>query len=683
MPRTTHAHPPFTHHVHTTGDAPHARTLAPTQAIAEAQTPPISASAHTLLATVARHLPAPLRAPLLYLSGLQSLSTLYDTLPHNVPPSRFAHLALEALGITTNLHGVDLQTLPPQGRPLIIVANHPFGALEGLILAHTLLAVRPDMRFLANFMLTAITELRDLVINVDPFGATGSQTRNLTGLRTAINHLRGGNALAIFPSGTVSHLHPTQRAITDSRWHRNVGRLVRTTGADVLPIHFAGRNSLLFNLAGLVHPSARTALLPKELLSKRDTSIDLTIGRIIPHNTLADLPDDDERTAYMRIRTYGLTNRQTTQPRSLPLLSSITRKALPKDIAAPCQSEQLEAEIANLPKADILHTEGDYMVLETTASQSPNLIHEIGRQREITFRAVGEGTGNALDLDTYDASYNHLILWHTKHKCIAGAYRLGVVSSILPQHGIAGLYSSTLFRIHPRFFDGPASMELGRAFVVAAYQRDYAPLLMLWKGIGRFLLKRPGISRLFGPVSVSLAYSTHSLRTIRDYMLHHHGCTQTRALVSGRTRPRLAPANGCSPLGPEHLTYATLCNLVRDMENGPSVPILFKHYLKLGGRIAAFHQDTRFGSLDGFLVLDLHKAPRKMLERYLGPDGTDAFVQAASSATTEKTTAGSIQPTLEILCAHRPDAQSSPGTTPASPPLHNAPATRPHRKDAA
>ncbi len=588
----------------------------------------------SLVPAAARRIPAPLRIPLLRLLGVGRIDSLYRALPQGGSPLDFARLALDVLGVSVRAEGEGFEGVPASG-PLILAANHPFGALEGLVLANALLPVRPDLRFLANYMLAAVPELRGLIFSVDPFGGDGAQRRNMAGLRNAIRHVAGGGALVVFPSGTVSHLQPSRREITDPAWQSTVGRLVRRTGADALPLYFHGRNSMLFNLMGLVHPVARTAMLPKELLRKRNTTVTLSVGRPVAAATLNELPDDEARTAYLRMRCYAL----KPKPRRvlpLPLPLSLSGRAVSgtpggqaarrmRPIAAARPPELLEAELAAIPAADVLLREGPWTIVETTADRSPELVREIGRLREATFRAVGEGSGAPLDLDAYDATYRHLVLWHEGDRALAGAYRLGEVDAILAAQGQRGLYSSTLFRFCPEFFAGAPALELGRAFVAEGHQRDYAPLLLLWKGIGRFILKRPGVRRLFGPVSVSLDYTPYSLNAIMDYLARHHGCAATARLVRGRTAPSIRQPGCLRRIEPAGLDWNALCALVRDMEGGRTIPILFKHYLKLGGRIATFHVDHAFGSLDAFLVIDLLESPPRMLQRFMGADGLERY----------------------------------------------------------
>lgn len=575
-----------------------------------------------IVSSVSGHIPRPLRRPVLRLAGLSHLNTFYNDLPAGLEPMDFSRLVLARLGIQCRIEGEPLESIPADG-PLLIVSNHPFGAIEGVLLPALLLGHRPDIKILANYMLQGIAELNRLFIPIDPFD--GNRVReNFSGIRQALSHVQNGGALALFPSGTVSHLHPLQREIIDPKWHDTVGRIARKTGARVLPLFFHGRNSYFFNLMGLIHPLARTALLPKELLRKRNSAITMSIGRTVSPETLNGLPSDTARASYLRMRCYALKPPRKTRPDQA---DASEERALPP-IAPAGPVDDLLREMRALPPEDRLLTDGDWQIVETDMASSPALLDEIGRLREITFRAVEEGSGLARDLDEFDPHYRHLILWNDKDKCIAGAYRLGVVDDILKSGGPKGLYSTSLFRFDLRFFHlTRSSLELGRAFVREEYQRDYAPLLLLWKGISRFVLRRPGVRYLFGPVSVSLGYTPFSLKAIMAYLMRHHSMPNLRGLVSGRATPHFRHASRRTRIDPDTIDWNILNTMVRDMEGGRAIPILFKHYLRLNGKIATFHVDRAFGTLDAFLIIDLLEVPGRMLARFMGAGNIQRFYE--------------------------------------------------------
>lgn len=543
------------------------------------------------------------RAALGRLCGLGPLADLYRRLPAADSPAAFAAAALRNLDVALNWDGPPPEALPAAG-PLILAANHPFGALEGLALAACCRRVRPDLKILANHLLRGIPELRPMLIPVRVFGGNTAPAANAAGIKNALAHLRAGGALALFPAGAVSHWHWRGREVRDPAWNDLLGHLIRRTGAAVVPLFFEGRNSLLFQVAGCVHPLLRTLLLPRELLRLRGRTVTLRAGLPSESDLLPQLPSDTARTAHVRARCRALRRAEKPVARELPPV------APPKDRAA------LREAVAALPPQRLLAEDGPYRVLLFRGDESPAVLHEIGRLREATFRAVGEGGGTPLDLDRYDSRYEHLLLWNRQDQQLAGAYR---IRSTDPEHpgGPADMYTASLFRFRPEFFRccGP-SLELGRAFITRAYQRDYAPLLLLWKGIGALAVRR-GARSLFGPSSIGLGgYRPESVDMLRRHLLDRHHDAALAALVKGRRPPR----GGAGP-DVRGLDYKTVNRLVKDLEGDKGLPILFKHYLQMGGRIAAFHEDRAFGTLDALLVVDLAAAPEKLLLRYMGADG--------------------------------------------------------------
>ncbi len=545
---------------------------------------------------------------------VNKLQEIYYSIPETDGPQDFAQKSLEALGVTVEIEG-GLENIPASG-PLVIAANHPFGALEGIVMAQTFLKARPDLRIMANFMLGIFPDLAPAFISVDPFG--GAERRNITGLREARDHLAAGGALGMFPAGTVSHWQ-RGAGITDPAWNSTVARIAQKTNATVLPIYFHGQNSVKFNLAGMIHPAARTILLPSELLNKRGTTVRISIGTPVMANTLRVLGSAESATEYLRMRCYDL---KPTRKRHLPPDS---RPMLPLPPAM--DGRELQAELDSLPEECLYVDASGYQVYSVKRSQAPKLIEELGRVRELTFREVGEGSGFERDLDKYDDWYQHLILWHKEKACIAGAYRLGLSKEILPVHGPEGFYVSSLFHFQPEFFKRySGSMELGRAMVTQEFQKDYAPLHLLWKGIAQTLVRNHELRYFFGPTSLSLDLRPTTLRTIVSYLKQHHGSAEIARLVSGREVPEKLMKPGSESRLARGLNYNAVSALVRDMEGGRSIPVLFKHYLRLAGRIGAFHADFAFNTLDAFLFMDLTETPRSTLSRYLEDDELQAFI---------------------------------------------------------
>ncbi|RNC71049.1 MAG: lysophospholipid acyltransferase family protein [Desulfuromonadales bacterium] len=563
-----------------------------------------------------------------HLFGLRRCAGLYGRITSGDKDEGFPARALEILGIECAAHPAELAQVPGSG-PVVVVANHPFGAVEGIVLARLLRQIRPDVKFLANYLLGRLPEMRHLFIGVDPFGGRGAGGRNVGPLREAIRWLREGGMLVVFPAGEVSHLSIRRREVSDPRWSETLARIVRHGGAAAVPVHFAGRNSPLFHGAGLVHPLLRTALLPRELLNKRDSTIRVRVGTPVPNRKLCGFATDREMVAYLRLRTYllGSASETETGAKQTASLSGFG------PLAIPVEPELLAAEIGNLPDDHFLVESGPFRVVVAEAGRIPATLREIGRLREITFRQVGEGTGRPSDLDRFDAHYRHLFIWN-REKCeLVGAYRLGETDTIIQQFGMEGLYTSTLFTYRVDFLDriGPA-LEVGRSFVRPEYQKSYTPLLLLWKGIGRFVAANPRYRVLFGAVSISREYSDLSRQLIVSTLQQGRLIPELARMVTARTPLRLKPlrVRGCEPAGdwPAALDLEDVAAMVADIEvDHKGVPVLLRHYVNLGGKFLGFNIDREFSDvLDGLVLVDLLETEGKTLERYMGKDGARAFL---------------------------------------------------------
>ncbi len=573
-------------------------------------------------------LPAPVEGAIEKLLRLDSLNRLWEDVP-GADNRLIADHPLALLNVHPQVSERDLALIPKQG-PVVAVANHPFGLIEGAILPSLFLSVRPDVKVMANHLLAAMPETNQLCIYVDPYGGEQAARSNRKGLKDAIAWLKQGGLLTVFPAGEVSHLNLKQRSITDPEWNQNVARLIRITGATVLPVYFMGANSAWFHVLGLMHPRVRTALLPHEFFNKHNRNIEVRIGSPIPAAKIKAYQDDVALIRYLRRRTYLLENREAPKQFSIA-------QARAEPPAAGVLGELLASEVAKLPPGRTLVETDDFSVLLAKSSEIPNVLHEIGRLREVTFRQVGEGTGKPIDLDRFDDHYWHLFVWDRQASEVAGAYRLGPSDEILARFGPKGFYTSQLFQWKRAFLDriSPA-LELGRSFVRPEYQKTYAPLLLLWKGIGQYLLRNPQYKLLFGPVSISNGYTAASRQLMVKFLSAYRQSPELAPLVRARNPFRQRPSLGdkSSKLADE-LIGATvwdveeLSALIADVETDrKGVPVLLKQYLKLGGELVAFHVDRRFAdALDGLIVVDLRKTDGRVLERYMGKDGAARFLK--------------------------------------------------------
>ncbi|HMG36418.1 MAG TPA: GNAT family N-acyltransferase [Blastocatellia bacterium] len=551
-----------------------------------------------------------IKRPVERLFQLDKLSEFYEELVDSEDPRHLFERALEALDVDYRATARDIARIPKTG-PVVVVANHPFGAVEGIILFCLLRSVRPDVMLLANSLLCRIRELEDVTIPVNPFGTPDAPRSNVRGLKRAVEFLRNRGMLVVFPAGEVAHLNVRERAITDPRWSNTVGKLIRITGASVVPVYFAGSNGTAFQIAGLLHPRLRTAMLPHELLNKRGRRIDVRIGVPIRHRRLAELDDDDKVTAYLRKRTYLLRRRT-------PVESPVSDEArLLEPVARPTPGELLNQEIEALREQNTLVVQGEYEVFYTNAWKSPHVLKEIGRQREIAFRAAGEGSGKSRDLDEFDAYYIHLFVWNRHAHELVGAYRVGSTADVLGKMGRSGLYTSTLFEYDDSFLHklGP-SMELGRAFVRAEYQRSFSPLMLLWQGIGKLLARNPQCETLFGAVSVSNSYSSASRGLMVEFLKERHYNQQLGSMVKARIP--FVPMAGEFEVRPRDIEE--LSDVVSDLEaDGKGLPVLLRQYLRLNAEVLSFNRDPHFGdSLDGLIVVRLSRVDPRTLERVAG-----------------------------------------------------------------
>ena len=560
----------------------------------------------------------PIEALLERVFALKKLDTLYKSLAPSRDEQEFLQQVFETFNINYHVADEELARIPKTG-PLVIVANHPFGAIEGVIMAALLRQVRPDVKIMANFVLKRIPELRDLFIAVNPFGGKEATRNNIGPMKEALRWLKQDGLLLVFPAGEVSHLKPF-KGVEDSQWSHTIGRLIQIAKAPVQPVYFHGANSFLFQLAGLMHPLLRTALLPRELINKANTTIPIRIGNVLPYNRLKEMEDEQALIDYLRMRTYMLRNIADSRELATP-------QALQPDVAniiPAVERELMRRELDALPDAQHLVDGGNMQVYCAYAKQIPQTLREIGRLRELSFRAVGEGTGKSLDLDFYDKYYLHLFIWNHDSCEIVGAYRLGEADKIIARQGIVGLYSYSLFKYSKRLIEelSPA-LELGRSFVRPEYQKSFAPLMLLWRGIAQFIYRNPHYRKLFGPVSISNDYQPLSQKLLVDFLKSSNTFPELARLVKPRSPFKLKSVKVAGKVN----TIEEVADLIAEIESdNKGIPILLRQYLKLGGQILEFNVDDQFNNaLDGLIMLDLLQTDPKTLAKYMGRDEVAQF----------------------------------------------------------
>jgi putative hemolysin len=577
---------------------------------------------------------ARLLSQVLNIEGLNQLYSCVATLPPGIP---FYEGILQELNVEVDLASPELARIPTKG-PVLLVANHPLGALEGVVLILALTRVRSDARVMANYLMARVPQLAGPVIPVDPFGGAAATRANLSAMRDALHWLRGGGAVGTFPAGEVSAWNARERRVEDRPWNPNIARLARRTGASVVPVFFGGSNGLAFHLGGILHPRLRTAQLAREFLGKRDRRLAMHIGNPIDAETLAGWGNDEECIAMLRHRTYLLAARSTHAHGTKEFNNWVPRPAnglLRLKAVGPAQPQELlDREVLDLPASARLAEAGDLVVYSTTSPQSPAILREIGRLRELTFREAGEGSGKALDLDRFDRAYQHLFVWNRQAREIVGAYRLRMLQPEGRRQRPPDSYINTLFHFRPGFFEqlGPA-IELGRSFIRREYQRSPNGLMMLWKGIAKLAREHPEHTRLIGPVSISNQYSACS----RQILVHALGAQAKYHPLSPLVHPRKPFRHRRLPGWRPELTRMLPCEsqalsaLIAEIEaDGKGMPVLLRQYLKLGGVTLAFNVDPQFSQvLDGLIVVDLLQTDPNLLSRYMGREETLAYRELA------------------------------------------------------
>jgi putative hemolysin len=563
---------------------------------------------------------------------VDAVNKVHHDVATSATPDTFFRRTLEVLGCRYEVSESDLARIPTSG-PLMVVANHPFGGLDGIILGDLLRRRRQDVKLMANSLLRGIRFASDHMFFVDPFASSKPATHNVAPLRESMKHLKSGGLLATFPGNKVSHFQWSRREVADAPWVPHIAGIIRRTGASAVPIFIEGGNSPLFNILGMIHPLLRTALLPREFVRRGRSSdpVRVHVGTLIPSTRLKRFSDDEEMIGFLRVNTYFLGNRpKNVADARVRTFAEKQKRAEP--IAKPLPPEKLQADILALPPDACLLRQGDTEVYIATHAQLPHVMQEIGRGREVSFRSAGGGALKALDLVPQDEYYHHLFIWNKKDRIIVGAYRLGLADQIIPRLGHRGLICSSLFEFKPDFVKTlNPGMELGRSYILPEYQKNYSSLLLLWAGILTFIARNPKYNIIFGSVGLTqgATYAPASRTLIVNFMREQHG----NAGLSVQIEPEV-PFKGVSLSG---LTSREISSLVHDIEDvstlvtgletdGRGVPILFKHYVRMNAKLLDFGVWTSHGdAVVGFMIADLTTADPKFLRRYMGAEGYQNF----------------------------------------------------------
>ncbi len=515
----------------------------------------------------------------------------------------FVEEALRYFDFTLRIRDSERCRLPANGR-VVIAANHPIGSLDGLALLNLVHKVRPDVKVVANDLLTTVGPLQSLLLPVNNMGGP-TPRKNLRRIR---EHLELDGALIIFPAGEVSRFGV--KGVKDGVWQSGFVRIAAAARAPILPVYVAGRNSLFFYSISFLAKPLSTLWLVREMFRHSHNTVDTRVGRPVPWEHYNALEVSPERLAGLfRKHVYRMARDRR------PIFQSI------ETVAAPENRLLLRQEI--LASEQLGSTADGKHIHLCRMADSPCVMREIGRLRELTFRAAGEGSGLPRDIDRFDRDYLQLVLWDPQELEIAGAYRLGDARALLARGGMAALYTNTLYTFGPGMTPYlEQGLELGRSFVQPRYQTRQS-LDYLWLGIGAFLRRYPSYRYLFGPASISRLYGDEAIALVANYYSTHFAQLpldlQPRNPFPLAPRQQAPTAAASGNNGVEE-DFRILQDALA--QRGLRVPTLFKHYAQVaepsGVAITAFNVDVDFGHcVDGFVLVDLKQMKPRKRRRYL------------------------------------------------------------------
>jgi len=543
---------------------------------------------------------------------ISTINKIYNRNKH-LSNLEFLDALLKEFKIRFEIPEEDLKRLPKDGA-YITVSNHPLGGVDGILLLKLMIEQRSDFKIIANFLLHKIEPLIPYIMPVNPFENKKDVKSSITGFKNALLHLKEGHPLGIFPAGEVS-TYRDGKLLVDKPWEAAAMKLAKKAKVPIVPIYFHAKNSPLFYRLSKISDTLRTAKLPSELLTQKNRVIKVRIGRPISvkdqeqHETLEEFSD------FIRKKTYMLSN-AFEKPKILKnISSSIKISKAPKKIITPVNPLIMRSEVDDLRAKDFrLLQSKNYEVYLAPAATIPNILREIGRLREITFREIGEGTNKAIDLDHFDTYYHHMFLWDTEAECLAGAYRMGLGTEIYEAFGIDGFYLQDLFRFEPELHDMMSkSIELGRAFIIKQYQQKPMPLFLLWKGIVHSTLRFPNHQYLIGGVSISNRFSNFSKSLMIEFMKSHYYDPYLAQYVHPKKefKVKLKDADKDFVFDATEADLNKFDKIIDEIEPGAlRLPVLLKKYIKQNARLIAFNVDPLFNNaVDGLMYIRISDLP--------------------------------------------------------------------------
>ena len=524
----------------------------------------------------------------------------------------------------------DVARIPKTG-PFILVSNHPLGGIDGILMTKILSEIRPDFKIMGNFLLEKIEPMKPYVIPVNPFENRKDLRQSSTGMRETLKHLENGGCVGIFPAGEVSNKNNKFNEIRDKKWELPVLKLIKKAKVPVLPMYFHAKNSQLFYQLAKLHPDLQTLLLPAEMMNKREKPIRIRFGKPVSVKLLADHDSVEEMGEFLQKKIYMLKSyyekRKSLAERlnipNLKLNFPIQKEAnIVQNIIDETPPENILDEIKALQKAEkMLFRNANYEVFFAQYGEIPSIMREIGRQRELTFRKIGEGSNLPFDLDEYDEHYHHLFLWDSAAEKLVGAYRMALGAEVMKKYGLEGFYTSSLFEFDPElrpFFR--KVIEMGRAYISAEYQQKPLPLFLLWRGIVHVCLRNPDHKFLMGGVSISDKFSEFSKSLMIEFMRSNYYDSAVAQYIHPKHEFKVHLKERDKHLFFDEVEsdLNKLDRIIDDLEPEMRLPVLIKKYIKQNAKVISFNVDPSFNdAIDGLMYIRISELPESTIKPVL------------------------------------------------------------------
>ena len=571
----------------------------------------------------------PAASAIMRLTRIDKVNKLYDGLKDKVGKDFFDSFVRDR-DLKYIVFEEDLARIPKAG-PFILVSNHPLGGIDGVLMTKILTEIRPDFKIMGNFLLEKIEPMKPYVISVNPFENRKELKNSSSGMRETLKHLENGGCVGIFPAGEVSNRNNEFGEIMDKKWEKPALKLMKMAKVPVVPMYFHAKNSRLFYQVAKLHPDLQTLLLPSEMMYKREKPIRIRLGKPVSvkvledHDTIEELGEFLQKKIYL-LKSYYEKRKSLADRLNIPNLRLnfplLKEENVVQNIIDETPRQDIVNEIETLHKNEkMLFRNGNYEVFFATYAEIPSIMREIGRQRELTFRKIGEGSNLPFDLDVYDEHYHHLFLWDSNEKKLVGAYRMALGAEVMKKQGIDGFYTSSLFEFDPElrpFFR--KVIEMGRAYISSEYQQKPLPLFLLWRGIVHVCLRNPEHKFLMGGVSISDKFSEFSKSLMIEFMRSHYYDSAVAQYIHPKHEFKVKLKDRDKHLFFDEVEsdLNKLDKIIDDLEPEMRLPVLIKKYIKQNAKVVSFNVDPSFNdAIDGLMYIRISELPESTIKPVL------------------------------------------------------------------